>query len=164
MAAISDYLTTETVAWTAGLFEGEGCIGTARNKKKRASTPRLQLSMTDEDVVRRFGESLRLGRVNGPYRGKGGRKDHWSWNVTSFEKVQAIVAMFWPWLGRRRKDRAKEVLAEARLTRPKPSSRCECVSGHPLSGENLYVTCRGTRSCRICRLKRSNEYRARKRS
>jgi len=39
-----------------------------------------------------------------------------------------------------------------------------CPLGHPLSGENLYVTPRGLRQCRECIRRRSREYAAQRRS
>lgn len=47
-----------------------------------------------------------------------------------------------------------------RLTRP----RTNCIYGHPLEGDNLYVAPDGKRQCRICIRRRNQEYRQRKRA
>jgi hypothetical protein len=80
--------------------------------------------MTDADVMTRFGKIVGFGSVRGPYPNGKGHKDRWVWQVQTFEKTQALVAMFWPWLGERRRARAVEVLRadrtrDARSSRPK---------------------------------------------
>jgi hypothetical protein len=100
--------TTTDLAWAAGLFEGEGCITVGyRGKEYRYTLGQLTLSMKDEDVVRHFAEVIGFGKV---YLGGKSNEGMWRWAVTRFEHVQAIVAMFWPWLGSRRRARAREVL------------------------------------------------------
>jgi len=39
----------------------------------------------------------------------------------------------------------------ARREGPHFHRKVECVRGHPLSGENLYITPRGSRRCRACK-------------
>lgn len=41
------------------------------------------------------------------------------------------------------------------------ASKTECVKGHPLSGENLYVKPNGNRECRICRKDQWRAYKER---
>lgn len=36
-----------------------------------------------------------------------------------------------------------------------------CIHGHPLSGENLYITAKGERQCRTCKLERKYQRRVR---
>ena len=93
-------------AWAAGLFEGEGSI-----VPSSAGAIRLQLKMTDEDVVRRFGE-LVGGRVYGPYlqnsvilRGFA-RKPFWCWSSGGTTHAWKLLHQWWPWLGLRRRARA----------------------------------------------------------
>lgn len=93
-------------AWAAGLFEGEGCITRTTQPSYR---PRLTLGMTDQDVVRRFHGIVGCGGV---YRQRQ-RADHkpmWKWECTGRREIALIAAMFWPWLGGRRKSRFREVL------------------------------------------------------
>jgi hypothetical protein len=68
--------------------------------------------MRDFDVLDRF--NLIVGF--GSFRESTSKNQpaHWSrmweWKTTRFETTQALIAMLWPWLGERRKARAKEVL------------------------------------------------------
>lgn len=43
----------EDVVWLAGLMEGEGCFTMGWNRKSGKMQPRIQLQMTDLDVVQR---------------------------------------------------------------------------------------------------------------
>jgi hypothetical protein len=160
------------VAWAAGLFEGEGSV--IMTSARVGKTPKLALSMTDEDVVRRFYQKVGLGHVNGPYIRTDGTKPQWAWNVTSFEKVQALIAQWWPWLGSRRRARATEVLLAARLAPIKAAHRMRCPQGHPYSGANVIVVTRRSndrnragkqiRLCRTCSYANTRRYRTAKRT
>lgn len=89
------------IAWAAGLFEGEGSIVT------NDGHIRLQLKMTDEDVVRRFAMVLG-GNVTGPYSYEQAdghkRKPAWCWSINGAKAKGAARAME-PWLGKRRRAR-----------------------------------------------------------
>lgn len=93
----------------AGLFEGEGCIGTTQNYC------RLYLNMTDEDVVRRLHLLAGMGRVFGPYGGEPvngrPRKPYWAWTVRRETQAYALLVAIYPWLGQRRRGRARECIA-----------------------------------------------------
>lgn len=104
----------EQLAWAAGLFEGEGCLSTRGKsvnilRKYRDRGLVAAMKMTDEDVIFRFKQIVGVGNITGPYN-KIGKKTWWVWQAGSFEHVQALIAILWPWLCRRRKDRAKELL------------------------------------------------------
>jgi hypothetical protein len=94
-------------AWAGGLFEGEGTF-----TLKNGRYPVASLNMTDEDSVIRFHEAVGFGAFYGPYEhGRGGEhKPFWRWQVGSYEQVQQLAALLWPYLGQRRKQRAAEVL------------------------------------------------------
>lgn len=106
------------VAWAAGLFEGEGCFTMTDHAgaSRRLTQGRIELAMTDEDDVRRFHAVMGFGAVDGPLQrpSRGSRKPYWRWRAWTFETIQATVAMFWPWLGARRRARAREVLSGLR--------------------------------------------------
>jgi hypothetical protein len=57
---------------------------------------------------------------------------------------------------------AENVLCGEGVT-AKNAAKTSCPKGHPLSGENLYVTPVGGRDCRECRRVASRNYKARKR-
>lgn len=132
----------EDMAWAAGLFEGEGSIvwtsvPPRNNTKKRHYRCQLSLHSTDEDVVRRFHKVIGIGVVNGPYNystKKTKRKPSWYWAVGSHERVQAAIAMMWPWLCSRRRERAKEVLALELLERPAGSYRRDAAGRYYREG------------------------------
>jgi hypothetical protein len=102
----------EHLAWAGGLFEGEGNLSLQRKVRDRA-VPRAGLGMTDADSVYRFAESIQVGRTYGPYERPQGRKPIFNWQAVGFEETQALIALLWPWLGERRRERAKEILAGA---------------------------------------------------
>lgn len=108
-----------SVAWAAGLFEGEGCFTQHRSSPQRRDGVKpvsavATLVMTDEDVVRRFHSVVGVGVVRPERRSLKNRrwKDVWVWQGAGFENTQHIVTLFWPWLGSRRRARAAQVLKE----------------------------------------------------
>ena len=151
--------TREDLAWAAGLFEGEGSFsyskhtgGTGRQVQARA-----ELAMTDEDVVRRFHQIIGIGAVDSkhtPSMQAAGHKPQWRWRVWSYEQIQAVVAMFWPWLGQRRRGRAKEVLGVVNASTVPYRERYPvgaCRRGHEWSDTNTAIRANGSRRCRMCR-------------
>lgn len=103
----------EEIAWAAGLFEGEGCFTHAQRGKYFSL--QCELGMTDEDSVREFHRIVKVGNItfhprNRPTKDGGKEKDVWAWKVASFEGVQYVAALFWNYLGTRRKAKIKEIL------------------------------------------------------
>ena len=98
-------------AWAAGLFEGEGSITYPGKQLGPGRRVRLQLKMTDEDVVRRF-QQVVGGIVYGPYKylHKDGhiRKAAWMWTSDGVDAAE-LLRRWWPWLGERRRARIEEV-------------------------------------------------------
>lgn len=119
-------MNREDIAWAAGLFEGEGTFVLTRYSNRLS--PHAAMQMTDEDVVRRFAAVVGLGTISVRPPRKPGYKQAWLWQTTSLETVQAVGAMFWPWLGSRRKQRWTEIMHELRLagtaTRRRTDGRC----------------------------------------
>jgi hypothetical protein len=121
-------INREEVIWAAGLFEGEGCFCWVkipnRNNPNRKDYSYMQASLhtTDKDVLERFVKALGIGVVNGPYtyndKKVKKRKPSWYWSIRGLERVQAVAAMFWPWLGKRRKAKFEEILKNELELRP----------------------------------------------
>lgn len=111
----------ENLAWAAGLFEGEGWVTVNPNRLQ----PELGLGMSDLDIVERFAEIMTLERPNivRKYTLKNGRKPTYRVMFYGFERVQAIIAMFWPYLGERRRERAVYLLSCAPLNNPLSRTR-----------------------------------------
>ncbi len=99
----------EDVIWAAGLFEGEGTVCWVKGTPTKYY-PRLQLKMTDEDVVKRFAMifNLKYKAVNRksfePHW-----KDVWYLDATGSKAYAPLIAMF-PWLGKRRQERITSVI------------------------------------------------------
>ncbi len=147
------------IAWAAGLFEGEGsCM--IRGKKRQ---PVLALSMTDEDVVRRFHTIVERGTVNTYRAYQPNRKRQWHWQVASKDDVLYVLALFWDYLGERRREVACEVIERAAKLNEHVGF---CDRGHDLSlPEHVYVHAKtGKRFCRTCRSAYSRELRERGRT
>ncbi len=100
--------TREDLAWAAGLFEGEGCFSFAAGHVNRSL--HAAINMTDRDVVQRFQAVVGIGAIYPRPPMKENWKPQWTWSVGSFEHVQAIIAMLWPWLCSRRRAKARLVL------------------------------------------------------
>ena len=104
------------IAWATGVFEGEGCISMSQSGSR--PKVRLTLGMCDLDIVARvqsvFGGAGSLREHHGTEHdagvAAGTRKRQWKWDVCAFEHVQAILAMMWPYLGARRRAKARELL------------------------------------------------------
>jgi hypothetical protein len=125
--------------WLGGLFEGEGHIAlTGRNSVS------ICINMTDEDVIRKAHE-VAGGIVSGPYS-QGRHKPLWRWGVNRSEDVLVVLQEIEPYLGERRRARVLE--AYKRLKGVRRNGYCK--RGHPMSGDNLYVSPKGQRHCRTC--------------
>lgn len=97
------------VAWAAGLFEGEGCIYIGKpyaRKSNRKIT--ASLSMSDEDVVNRFCSIVGKGSVIRVPKGQ--YKPAFCWVAGKRRDVESILNKFLPYLGERRKAKAREAL------------------------------------------------------
>jgi hypothetical protein len=106
----------EEIIWAAGLFEGEGSFAAGMSVHKRNKKPRLGMRMTttDRDVAERFMKAVGVGTIRVRPQTGLGTKDVHEWGTGGFHRTQYLVAMFWPWLGTRRRARALEVLALVR--------------------------------------------------
>lgn len=122
----------EALAWAAGFFDGEGCVG--------ASTHQGQLffciKQTEPTVLHRFRAALGgLGHVCGPYKQRNPRhSDFWSYNLCSFEGVQAACAMLWIFLSEPKKQQIKSALASyhglATVRKRGPKGRSQYGDAH----------------------------------
>jgi hypothetical protein len=96
------------IAWAAGLFEGEGCI----TQDSRSGLPRIELAMSDEDVVTRFISIVGYGNLKikefSVY--KPHYKPQWRWAIQKASEVNRILTMFLPYLGQRRAYKALNAL------------------------------------------------------
>lgn len=105
------------IAWAAGIFEGEGTMCVRGNPGGLA----LVVTMKDEDVMRRFLQVVRYGKLayqsspsmQGNYR--------WVWASSTDHESTSIISMFWPFLGDRRRKQWVDIvsrLPERKRKRP----------------------------------------------
>ena len=108
-----------SLAWAAGLLEGDGCIS-GRGKRTR-----LHVSMTDEETVRRFADVVR-GPMSGPYDNGPRRKPRWNANCSNLDRIMDLYREWEPYLLSRRRARFQEALfgadAGGPIGDPKPAT------------------------------------------
>jgi hypothetical protein len=103
----------QEIAWAAGLFEGEGTMVVARGKYAV-----MALQMRDRDVVERWalvvgcGQKVRCEKraVRNP-----AHSDIYRCEIAKRVDVRRVLTMFLPYLGERRAERARQVLAVASI-------------------------------------------------
>lgn len=127
-----------TVAWLAGLFEGEGSISRASGASRTGW--RLSLTSTDYDVIVTVAQVAGCGRINGPYRRHNSTKDFWTWNLAAASDVLAVLQEMHPFLHERRQARADVAIADLdRLV----NARSLCKAGlHPKLGPGKCLECK----------------------
>jgi hypothetical protein len=108
----------EDIAWAAGLFEGEGCCYLRKRNDRQGRYVRMEVAMTDRDVIERFAQAVGFGKVDGPWGPYGrGTLPVFRWTVAGFERVQAAAAMVWPWLSPRRREQVRDTLLNGSFRR-----------------------------------------------
>ena len=93
------------LAWAAGLFDGEGHIGTTST-----NSPHLDVGQTDRRVLDRFRDAVGFGRVLGPAQKRSHEKPVWHYRLYKQMDVQAVVAMLWKYLSPVKRQQAHRVL------------------------------------------------------
>ena len=158
-------MNREELAWAGGFFSGEGYTGLSRMTKKNRSHYKKYPAMTicqtgDGEELYRFNSAImNLGKVRGPYGPYSTtRKSYYQLAITSFEKVQAVVAMLWPFLSSAKQTQARGVLKDY-LKQPERATeilKTHCIRGHKFTKENTYVVPKtGYRQCKSCNRLRS---------
>ncbi|MFD4428405.1 hypothetical protein, partial [Nocardia sp. NPDC058497] len=110
--------TEVEIAWLAGLLEGEGSFAMIRSRVggKVYRYPHIIVNMTDRDVIARVA-GLFGGSVYDVPRYIEGRKLAYRAQITGSGAAQWMKDLY-PWLGKRRRSRIDEVLAEYRAQEP----------------------------------------------
>lgn len=102
----------DSIAWAAGLFEGEGNISIQPSGRRKLNRQvQVRLSMNDEDVVRRFMAVVGRGTVTL-------RKKQWCWRVCNKADCLHVLEMLRPYMGARRAARFDEALPICRFAPP----------------------------------------------
>ena len=102
-------LDEPSVAWIAGLLEGECTFGNdKRNSQKFKNatppTPWLKLRMSDKDIVDRFAEFVNKNVTKLPPVGKGGKLPIYSCYVGDRGTMFYILNKILPYMGERRSE------------------------------------------------------------
>lgn len=144
----------EELAWAAGLFDGEGHVGSGTHRPDIY----LSVSQVDRRVLDRFCSAVALGAVYGPYdhpviQRRGNEQPRFYFQTQRFETVQAIVAMLWTWLSPVKRDQARITLQRRRhdgLGQRRAKYWLSCKRGHPRTPENVKVYSFHGYECRRC--------------
>jgi hypothetical protein len=102
-----DYKTLkpeQKLIFLAGVFEGEGSFGFWGKENKNNRYFRIQVRMTDEDIVVRFVDFFKLGYVNLHIPKKDHLKKSWKWTVAG-DKAMDVMLQMAPFLGIRRQEK-----------------------------------------------------------
>lgn len=98
------------LAWVAGIFEGEGCWYPNKNRSNWKLL--IEVSMTDEDVIRHLHKVVGFGSVTTKGR-TGSLKTIYKW-CCSGDAAEELAMKLIEFLGTRRRARLNEVLFQIR--------------------------------------------------
>ena len=105
-----------SIEWAAGLFEGEGTMGT---DPRRARAHQLVLRMTDKDVVESFRDVVGYGNIvelHPPNHKAKGWSKFYSWSCGKRDQVRFILSKMLPYFGNRRAYKALNILDDLEIS------------------------------------------------
>ena len=97
----------EKLIFLAGVFEGEGSFGFWGKEDKNNRYLKINVVMTDEDIIKRFIDYFKLGFVSVRQPKNDKHKKTWKW-VVSGDKAIEVMLQLNPYLGIRRQEKFKE--------------------------------------------------------
>lgn len=113
-------INREELAWAAGFVDGEGTFSCKMRDTEscRKGYPTFSIQQTGtlialDRMQKVFGDAgVQVKRYGpyGPYENNLGKRPHYRLEAYGFEKVQAIMALLWTWLGPIKRAQAKSVL------------------------------------------------------
>jgi hypothetical protein len=112
------YVPTDVdIAWAAGLFEGEGCWSGSPMYRRYGLA---NLTMTDEDIVRKFARIVGVGRVyerQSIQRKQDGemRKRAWTWRTNTVSEFLEVAYLLGSHMGSRRSLRMTQLVNDLPL-------------------------------------------------
>lgn len=142
--------------WAAALLEGEGWFGLRLKTKYLV----IQIEMVDGDVISRFQSAVGAGVIKRRTLPSG--KTAYKCIIANQDDAERIMRAVLPIMGARRQEQILKCLAAREATPLAKKHWTHCKSGHPLSGENLWMTTEGKytkRRCRECSKLRTRKYR-----
>lgn len=119
----------EQLAWASGFYDGEGSTSLTTEGYPRMCVGQLWSNVR---ALERFQKTIGLGSIYGPYdkatmlRPNNGPQGMLI--IQGFEKVQAAVAMLWPFLDTEKREQATRVLTTC--VRASASGKCKANLHH----------------------------------
>lgn len=151
-----------TIAWLAGLFEGEGNMSIAKN-----GGTRLTIRMTDRDVIEKVDAIFPSTKIQIVDQGPAHWKRQYAWRISQPDTVREILNLLLPWFGERRAAKAREVLnhLDNRPGNNHWGKITHCKQGHEFTPENTYYRPGTThRRCRACIAGWARDYQERRKT
>lgn len=143
----------EELAWAAGVFDGEGWVGTC--KSYALIVPRLAVEQKDRRLLDRFKTIVGCGRIHFDKGRPTKRSPMYSFQASSMNRVQAIIAALWEFLGPVKREQARKALEVAKASyRAGPGSprlRPHCKRGHEYNAKNTLTYRAEGHTRRVCR-------------
>lgn len=173
-----------SLAWCAGLFDGDGSVGLVRLRRARSTGRRgIHATVTQvgvdgppEVLIRFYDRVGLLGTVNGPSL-RPGLGDVYRWQSMRREHVRNVVDLLSPWLGSVKREQALRALRVIEAQAPLRMGgghlgyrKRACVRGHDFSDVLTYERLAPSglvylqRVCRECRRERDRATRSTSRS
>lgn len=175
------------LAWAAGFFDGEGCVGCydtravrGRGHGKGAIRLMMAISQTPTtascvpDVLCRFRQAVGSGRIGAvhpqPERSFPNGRPHYRLSISGAEDVRTVYDKLRPYLSEVKRAQFELALkrwddrfVEFPRIRPGPALKTHCVNGHAFDETNTgwYL---GRRYCRACRAASERRRKARLRA
>lgn len=132
----------EWFAWAAGLYDDEGSLYLLDHRSHEGYRI-AEMAVTQSsaagipEVLRRFGQIVGTGHINGPYRQRDATLDVYRWKTAARADIEGVSATLGPWLGGVKQLQAKSVLDVIRSQADLPRGRAEwgshkqfCINGH----------------------------------
>ena len=92
-------LSREDLAYIAGLFDGEGCVFLTKRYVRRAIALRINVTNTDETIIRWLFEKTAIGIVGSDPRKRHGRwKPVWWWTIGRSDHATKFLSAIRPFL------------------------------------------------------------------
>lgn len=117
------------IAWAAGVFEGEGCIGVYKQPDGRPNVA-VKVVMSDEDVLIKFNSIF--PSKNGLKQLVDIRKDSyktcWLWGLYSKESTTLFLKTIYPYLGSRRRLKCEELFSLVATSKTKEEYYNRCCT------------------------------------
>lgn len=130
------------LAWSAGLFDGEGSVYLARHRS-HAGYFVLEAGITQSsssgapDVLERFKRTFGIGKIYGPYPGGEGHAPVYRWKCHRREQIEAMILALGKQLGEVKREQAAEAIrviaGQIPLPRGNPAwgnRKTHCIRGH----------------------------------